>query len=133
MSVSREASLALGCVIITNLIVFLAFDRQSPSQALLQLGTIVLWFTLSKIPALHPVYARLSKLWYNLRIYLRVALIGVGIYFMIKNHIIRTLLSGYFSFKGISYFGRHRIRVRLVTETVEEVRGKDSVVRSKRH
>lgn len=130
MSVSREASLALGCVIITNLIVFLAFDSQSPAQAVFQLGTIALWFTLSRIPAFYPVYSGLSKFWYKLRMYLRVALIVVGIYFMIKNRIVRTLLSGYFSFKGLSYFSRQRIRVRLVAETVQEARGKDHGVRS---
>lgn len=131
MSVSREASLALGCVIVVNLIVFLAFDSQNPSQAAFQLGTIVLWFSLSKIPALYPIYSKMSKLWYGLRIYLRILLIGVGVYYMIKNRVVRTLLSGYFSFKGISYFGRHRIRVRLVSETVEEVRDKNNVVRKR--
>lgn len=129
ISVSREASLALACVIIVNLITFLAFDAQTPLQVVFQVGSIILWYVLSKITALHSIYSKVSKFWYNLRIYIRIILILISIYYMIYNRTIRMLLSGFFSFKGIVFFAHHRVRVKLVSESVERVNSNKHVQR----
>jgi hypothetical protein len=113
MSVSREASLTLSFVLIVNLIIFLAFEAQSLLLFLTQVGSVMLWFAMSKVRALNPIYAQIARVWYKLRTYIRVLIICLVVFLMVKNKVCRMVVSGFYSFRGITYFCQHRIRIKI--------------------
>ncbi len=73
----------------------------------------MLWFALSKVNALNPIYAQIARVWYKLRAYIRVFIICVVVFLMVKNKVCRMVVSGFYSFRGITYFCQHRIRIKV--------------------